>query len=331
MQGTWTTAFDKVDLLEVKKPYAIPFPRWMLNYRIKEMQSFCIQNEEIFLYAFIANFKFYCVAEVFLLDKQTREKIQVFKVFPLSVWKMPQSLNNSSAAFQAFDFSFRIHAWLDSQRILLDLDIEPSFHRLNFTAQLEFDLDIQKITPMTVNVLFNENRSAYTYKGLSAVRGNIVWGNRRISLHRRSTTGLFRDQKGFYPYITKTMCGRGFGLDAKNRRFGFSLADNMAKEPNRNNENALWLDGTLTPLPPVRITQAITRDDEEWIIQDLEGMVDLTFKPLEPMENTFEIVLSRLKHQLPIGYFNGMLLTKDGEQLPIRNLWGSSEKLSLRI
>jgi hypothetical protein len=328
MQGTWTTAFEKIDLLDIKKPYPLPLPRSVLNLRVKEWQSFTIQNDDVCLFSSIANFKFISFVEVFLLDKSSGESFKLFRVFPLSYWRMPVSLHNSYTGIDTADFSFRIHNWLDFKSIKLDLNIGSNFNRNAFTAQLEFDLDIKKVTPMSVNLLLNNTKCYYTYKGISAIRGRIVWGNRRIFLHRASSIGLFRDHKGYLPYVTHTTSCSGFGFDSKQRIFGFSLAENQAREPNKNNENALWLEGVLTPLPPVRITQI---PDGEWNIQDLEGMVDLTFKPIQDMENTFGIILFNIEHQIPIGMINGMLQTKDGEKLQIRNLWGFAEKFNFRL
>jgi hypothetical protein len=331
LQGTWTTAFKNVNFLTVEKPYKLPLPQWVLNFRIKEWQSFAVQNEHVSLTALITNMKYFCFAEIFFLDKESKEKFSVFKIFPLSAWTLAQNLSNSNTYYHSSDFSFRVHNWLDSGSVRLDIDVAPAFQRQPFTAQLEFDLDIQKSTPMSVNLLFAKNRCAYTYKGLSPVRGRIVWGNRRIALHRKSSAGLFCDNKGFYPYRSALSYCSAFGIDEKGRIFGFSLADKPTKELNKNNENALWLDGVLTPLPPVRITQTTNGDDDEWIIQDVEGMIDLTFKPLEFFENTFEIVLARFEHKTPAGQFSGTLLDKDGEKLKLRNFWGFAERIRFRI
>ncbi|GHU41625.1 hypothetical protein FACS1894190_09950 [Spirochaetia bacterium] len=328
IQGTWTTAFEKVDLLDIKKPYPVPLPRSILNLRVKEWQSFAIQNDEVCLFSNIANFKFISFAEVFFLDKSSGESLRLFRVFPLSYWRLPSSLNNSYTGIDTHDFSFRIHNWLDCKSIKIDLNIGSNFNRAAFTAQIEFDLDIKKMTPMSVNLLLSDTRCYYAYKGISAIRGRIVWGSRRIILHRASSIGLFRDHKGYLPYMTRTMSCAGFGFDSQQRMFGFSLAENQAREPSKNNENALWLEGALTPLPPVRITQA---KEDEWNIQDLEGMVDLTFKFVEEAENTFGIIFFNIEHQTPIGRINGMLQTKDGERLQIRNLWGFAEKFNFRL
>jgi hypothetical protein len=89
-------------------------------------------------------------------------------------------------------------------------------------------------------------------------------------------------------------------------------------------------------MPPVKITKNI-RDEKDWVIQDMEGMVDLVFNPKEP-ERSRKSVFSRslsvllgYNYENPLGCFNGLLVDADGKELPVRNAWGMGEKLFLRI
>jgi hypothetical protein len=120
------------------------------------------------------------------------------------------------------------------------------------------------------------------------------------------------------------------GFDGENRRYGFSIGENQTRETHKNNENALWLNGELSPLPPVRITmpQGIESD---WIIQDVEGMVDLVFTPKENVKCGVNLLMTNTEHETPLGYYNGMLVSSKGEKIQVRNLWGLGERLYLRV
>jgi hypothetical protein len=120
------------------------------------------------------------------------------------------------------------------------------------------------------------------------------------------------------------------GFDGDGRRIGFSIAENQARETFKNNENALWVDGRLTPLPPVRITMP-KGNESNWVIQDMEGMVDLTFTPQESIRDVINVIAARVEYDTPLGYYNGMLVNSGGEQIPVRNMWGLGEKLYLRM
>ncbi|MCL2205048.1 MAG: DUF2804 domain-containing protein [Treponema sp.] len=331
LQGTWTKAFKEVDLADVHSPYSFPVPNAIKDSRIKEWESFFIQNDRFFIHARLCNIKYYRTAFVLMYDKETKEHIEFNKTLPGGGWRLPRSLANSSVDSRSLGFFFRIHSWLDAQRITLELNIEPSRRRQAFTAHAVFDLSRSDSTPMAVSLLFFERRNMYAYKTLTAVSGNVVTGGRHIYFDPEKTTGLFCDFKGYYPYQMRCSWCTGMGFDSLNRRFGFTLGENQAREPFKNNENALWIDGKLTPLPPVKITRGSGDKEADWIIQDMEGMVDLVFTPQITRRSARNILLSRMDYESPLGTFSGTLVGADGAQLPIQNVWGTCEKLYLRV
>ena len=330
LQGTWTKAFEEVDLLSIHRPYSMPLPRTIRGSRIKEWESFFIQNDQFFLEARLSNFKYYRTAFVLMYNKETREKLEFHKIIPGGAWRLPRSLNNSSVDSRSLGFFFRIHSWLDAKSVALELIIEKKRNRPAFTAHAIFDLAAGTTTPMAVSLLFSERRNMYAYKALTAVRGNVVSGGQHIHFDPATTTGLFCDFKGFYPYRMRSTWCTGMGFDSQNRRFGFALGENQARESFTNNENALWIDGRLTPLPPVKITRS-GDSGSDWIIQDMEGMVDLVFTPREPGRITRNLIFASSDYENPLGVFNGLVVSAKGEELPVRNVWGTGEKLYLRV
>jgi hypothetical protein len=328
--GSWNQAFKDVDFLDIRRPFAWTTPKWISDIRIKEWQSFLVQDDNFFLEAALINLKYFRTALVYLYDKKTKEYLKFRKILPFGNWYLPKELYNSSLTSRSYGFYFRIHNWLDAGLIKVDLDIEATTKRPSFTAHFEYDLDARKTSPMVTNLLFAERRPLYSYKGFSSVRGNMVFGGRNVVLDPSQSQGMFADYKGFYPYrMISTWCS-AFGFDAENRSFGFNIAENQAKESYKNNENVLWLDGKMTPLPPVRITMPAGAESD-WVIQDLEGMVDLTFTPVEKNRQTFGIILSRADHYSMLGYYNGVLVNAENEHITVRNLWGLGEDLYLRI
>ncbi len=328
--GTWTKAFEEVDFLSIRRPFAWPLPKWMRDCRIKEWQSFIVQDDNFYLETALINLKYFRTAQVYLYDKNTREYLKFRKYIPFGGWHLPTELYNSSISSRSYGFYFRIHNWLDADLVKVDLDIEATRKRPSFTAHLEFDLDRDKTTPMVVNLMFAEKRPLYVFKGFSSVRGDMVFGGRHVSFDPSQTSGAFCDYKGFYPYrMISTWC-TAFGFDSASQRFGFSITENQAKESFKNNENVLWTNGKITPLPPVRITMP-GGPESDWVVQDLEGMVDLTFTPIEKTRQSFGIILASADHHTALGYYNGVLVNSEGEHIQVRNLWGLGEDIYLRI
>jgi hypothetical protein len=268
---------------------------------------------------------------------ETKERLEYLKIIPGGGWQLPKSLNNSSVDSRSSGFFIRIHSWLDIKSIFLEIHVKGNRKRPALTAHVTFDMAEETTTPMAVSLLFTERRNMYAYKALTAVRGDLVFGGQHICFNPEKTSGLFCDRKGYYPRRSYSTWCSALGFDSANRRFGFSFGENLTREPFRNNENALWIDGKLTPLPPVKITRNV-KDQKDWIIQDMEGMVDLVFTPrwsVKSSRKSFLSVYSNLlfgyEYENPLGCFNGLLVDADGNELPVKNTWGTGEKLFLRI
>ncbi len=334
--GTWKHSFESVNLLDIRRPYDVPMPKLFRDSRVKEWQTFMVQDDRFLFEATLCNVKFYRWAQVFLYDKESGDRLRFRKLLPFTGWRLPASLSNASIDSRSWGFFFRIHNWLDANIVKVDLDIEPTYFRPSFTAHIEFEIDEQSLDPMAVNLLFTDQQCMYVYKALAPVRGDMVFGGRHISLDPEKTSGLFCDFKGFYPYrMHSTWCNAcGFfksgGKEESPKKYGFSIGENQAKDTFKNNENALWVNGKLTPLPPVRITQP-NGLYSDWIIQDVEGMIDLVFTPKESLTNEMNVFITNVEYNIPLGYYNGMLVTSEGEQIHVDNLWGLGQKLYMRV
>jgi len=330
LTGTWNKAFSQVDLLGVHRPYSWPLPRWVRDHRIKEWESFSIQDDRFFLEALLGNFKLFHLAQVFLYDKEEEKNYVYRKMLPGNRWRMPRSLNHALVECHSSDFLFRIHTWLNADTITMDLDIGATKRQPAFTACLAYSLGDGDATPVAVSLNFAERRNMYAFKALAPVRGDLVLGERHISLDPARCTGIFRDYKGFFPYRMRGVFCGGMGFDAEGRRYGFHIVENQARETRKNNENALWLNGSFTPLPPVRITMP-GGPESDWVIQDVEGMVDLVFTPKEINRFGVNFLITSGDLIAPIGYYNGALVSGNNEQIQVRNQWGIGEKLYLRV
>jgi len=330
LTGTWNKAFSRVNLLDIHSPYRHPAPRWARNLRIKEWEGFSVQDDRFCLEAFLGNFKLFQAAQILLYGKETEEIYVFSKVAYGKKWRLPQKLENASVECRAPGFFFRIHNWLTANAVKLDIDVAATRRQPALTCHLSFAMGPRDVSPLVVSLPFSERRSMYAYKALAAVRGDIVLDGRHASLNPARCSGVFRDCKGFFPYRMRfTSCG-GMGFDDEGRRYGFHIVENQARDARRNNENALWLDGRLTPLPPVRITMP-GGPESDWVAQDMDGMVDLVFTPVTASRFRTSLFVAKADFFAPMGYYNGMLASARGERVQVRNQWGIGEKLYLRV
>jgi len=328
--GTWDSAFERVDLQEIRKPFSFPIPRWMRDYRIKERQSFSAHNDSYLLEALFCDMKIYQMAQITLYDKENEQKFIYREIKPAAGWKLPNSLSNSSLDSHSMGFFFRIHSWLDADTVKLDINIDAAKKRSSLAVHLTYNISKQAASPMAVSLGFSKRRTMYAYKTLAPLWGEMVFDGKHIDLKQDSWSGFFCDYKGYYPYRTQTITCKAAGFDDDKKRFGFNIAENQTREKNKNNENALWLNGKLTPLPPVIITMPYGHENK-WVIQDIEGMVDLTFTPKYLNRNGIKLILTKADFISHLGYYNGEITDSEGMKIPIKNLFGIGENIYLRV
>ena len=112
--------------------------------------------------------------------------------------------------------------------------------------------------------------------------------------------------------------------------FRISATSQDSVNPEKYNQNMLFVDGKATPLPPVKITHPYGTMNE-WVIQDTEGMVDLTFTPLSENLNTINIIVVRTHYHSIFGNLEGTLMTEDGNKVSFKKLPGIAKKFSIRL
>jgi hypothetical protein len=264
-----------------------------------------------------------------LYDKAEGHKFIYRKIRP-GGRHFPNSLANNSLDSHSSGFYYRIHSWLDADTLRLDINVETARRNPPLTVHLTYNVNSHDVTPMAVSMGITDRRIMYVYKTLAPIRGDMVFGGQRVILNQEACSGFFCDYKGFYPYNMQTTICNAMGFIEENRRFGFHIAENQTRETNRINENALWVDGKLTPLPPVLITMP-NGPDADWVIQDVEGMIDLTFTPKEQNKSGINLFFTKAEFNAPLGFYNGMLVDSKEEQIQIKNLFGMGETLNLLV
>jgi len=328
--GTWDRPFDRVNLLDVRRPFRYPVSRRLRDLRIKEWEGFGVHDERFCMEAFLGNFKLFQTVKIFLYMKESGETYFFGKTAPGGSWRLPQQLDNARVECRSSGFLFRVHAWLKANSVKLDVDIAATKNRPAFTAHISFAMGSRDVSPLAVSLGFAQRRSMYAFKALASVRGDMELDGRLFNLDPARCSGIFRDCKGFFPYRTRISSCSAAGFDGEGRRYGFHIVENQAREAHRNNENALWLDKKLTPLPPVRVTTP-GGPESEWVIQDTEGMVDLVFTPRTANRWGMNFLLAKGDFFSPMGYYDGTLVSARGEEIQVRNQWGICEKLYLRV
>ena len=318
----------RVNLLDIRNPGALS--HWARSGSVKEWRSFSIQNGQLFLEVSLGCYGMLQTVKVFLYDKESGETYIFDRMAFSKPVRRQHNAEGPSLEYSSPRFSFDLRSLLNENAVKLGISIEAGKKRPAFYVALSLAMGDADIQPLAVSLSFAQRRSMYAFKSIAAVSGDISLDGSDLSLELDSCTGILRDFKGFFPRRIRYSACAGMAFDGDGRRYGFHMAENQAMDGYNYNENALWLDGNLTPLPPVRITMP-GGPESDWVVQDTEGMVDLVFTPKATNRFRRNLLLARGDFFANIGHYNGMLTTSNGNQLEVRNLCGMSEKLYLRV
>ncbi len=322
--GSYNEPIRKVNMLDAQ----IKVPLFK-SFQLREWQAFQILTTGHFFFVALYNTKKIGLVQFIHYDIQNNIKNRFErKVLPHDL-RLPNGLFNTKAWYRSSDCYIRIDHDVEGKRLVMEVDIRQ---RKKFPAVYAHFLalhDVEAYQPMVVVLPFSDNQAMYSHKCLMPVEGEVMMGIDSFSLHHSKSSLILDDHKGYYPYVTKYDWVTGLGFTGKDERIGFNLTDNQVKDQERYNENVLWLDGDLHPLPPVSFSRP-QGPKGQWLVKDVEGRVDLTFLPITHTSLKMNLLLLKSKYEGPYGYFNGYLKKTDGEKVEINNLFGVGEDFYLR-
>jgi hypothetical protein len=327
--GSFSGPFDHANILDVRRPYHYPLPRFIKNLRINEAQTFQFGTDEFFAYADLYNAKLFTLLYFNFYDKIENKRYSYWRFLIGSHLDISDTLLDSDTLYRDGKFDIAVLSRLSSYRI----SFRGSIHAYRGKPDVDFDIvfnhSAQKITPLVSSIPYGLNRAVYSYKAPAPASGLLRIGDRQFEITEENSLGVFTDQKGFYPYITTLDWVTGMGRDPAGRRISFNLSDNHVPNQNLYNENALWIDEILYPLPAIKMTRP-NGPSGDWIVQDMEGMVDLLFKPKVMNSMHVNVIFAESDYHGPFGSFEGWFMTQTGERIPVEGLYGMGKKKRLR-
>ena len=329
--GSFSGSFGHFDIRGMKRPFGnLPVPVVFTNRRIMETMRFlfCDENNigEIELFE-SACFSF---METTLWNRKTRQRIAYRRLIAPGVLNMPRNFSNSVTACRTRSRYVRIHSRLQKKLIHADFDFIGSDSRPPCEGRLEMNLsssgfaDLSSVIPYGV-----KRRCQASYQLTSALHGWISTGYDDHQIQEASGVGFFDIRKAYFSLRTSLSKMVGMGrLDGK--IVSFQLGNSVSHDDSRYNDNVLFVDGKVYPLPPVKITRPYGIAGN-WIIQDTESMIDLVFTPLSDSGRRLSAFIVRTDYHTVYGLYSGVLLTGTGEKLVLRGYPGIGKKVLLRI
>ncbi len=327
--GCFNTPVKQANLLDFPSPYKMPLPRAMKALQLREWQAFQLMGKDHFVMVAIYNAKKISLVQFIVYDIKNNQKIKYEKKVPSWSLKIPDTLYNSVASYTSDNFSLEAKHDLATNKLELTATIK-GFQKLpEVKAHFTGLHDVTKYKPMVVCNPFSAGRVMYSHKCLMPLDGWLTIGDNHLVFNYGNSQMIIDDHKGYYPYPTVYDWVTGMGRDKDGTMLGFNLTNNQVIEQEKYNENCLWFDGELHPLPPIKVT----RPDGvkgKWQISDEYDMVNLEFTPVIHTSVNINLLVLRSLYEGPYGFFNGYLKKTSGEKVLIENLFGMGEDFYLR-
>ncbi len=327
--GNFDAPFLRANILDVRRPYHYLLPRIIKRLRVNEAQTFQFGTDEFFAYADLYNAKLFTLLYFNFYDRIERKRHSYWRFLLGSHLDISDNLSSSDTLYRDSVFDIAVLSRLSSYGISFRGSIHGYHGRPDVDFDIVFNHSAKKVAPLVSSIPLGLNRAIYSYKAPAPASGILSIGKKEYRLTEDNSLGVFTDQKGFYPYITKLDWVTGMGRDKGGRRIAFNLTDNHLEHQDQINENAIWIDEVMYPLPAIKITRP-KGPAGDWIVQDLEGMVDLTFHPEVKNSMHVDVIFAASDYHGPFGSFEGCFLTQKGEKIPVGGLFGMGKKKRIR-
>ena len=327
--GTFSTQFLSVNPLDAKRPLGIWAPRPLLAYRLKEWQAFQLGNDRWFMLVVLYNARFSGLAQFIVYDKQTKKRYMYSRTLLPGAIKVPASIWDDRQSYHEGSSFIEIISRLEMGRFYIDVSLEGIKDLPAIAAHFEAIHEDGMVEPIVVSIPLGPNRGLYSHKCLMPMQGRMSIGGEVVEFVRGESFAIIDDHKGFYPYIMHYDWATAAGFDENKQLTGFNLTDNQSLDPERYNENCLWIDGRLHLLPPVKF-QRPEGAGGKWLIKDRYGMVDLSFQPESMQEINVNALIIKIKYRGPFGYFNGFIRDCYGVRRGFNNYFGMGEQKYVR-
>lgn len=182
--------------------------------------------------------------------------------------------------------------------------------------------------PLCSSLPFDAVRGMCALKGLFPAEGTVEVAGEARALEEGF--GFLDHHQGYYPYRM-----RWDWLTAAERRdggpwVGLNLTANQVRDPERFNENAVWVGRELELLPAVHFERSGQGKAERWRVRDAEGRVDVRFAPVAESRVDLQLLLVASRYRGPFGVAEGHVDTDRFGRITLHQAFGMAEDFYLR-
>ena len=322
--GTFDKEFQNMDFLKVNRPSALP--NAFNKLRLTLWEACEIDFDKVTLLTAVCDMALFGTALTVLYDKRTK-KVTAWQemLIPSSKAVIAKNLLNGNETYSKAK-NVKVRFINDFQKGKAIVSGTCSSKK---DGTIDYRVDLTRVSkPSIVSIPFGENRPLYSQKDLFSVEGYIDYNGERFHATSASAA-IIDDHRGYYPrkshYDWVTTMGKR-EIDGKEQYFGFNLTRNQSIDQDQYNENLIWFEGDTTLLTPVVFRH---ETDKLWHVQDVQGMVDLTFEIGDEFLMLVPAKIIDINYHITFGSLTGYVCDPDGNKYVLDGMVGIGEDKSL--
>ena len=335
--GTFIGSPRHLEIKGVVMPYGVlPLPTFITDLRIRTTLSYVFNLEEYICIIDVLDAKLFGHIDIGLWNKKTGRKF----VYRTAIGPRNHLISRDLCHGTCFSYNHRRYvriAWnRDKDLLSLVFNLKGDSARPEISGLFRSSLGGVGATSATAVVPHpTMRRCKATWVLSSPTAGSLSLRSKKQSVPENNSKlsgGMILKIKSTFDKLrTKTTEAYGTGVTGDGL-VSFNIASSSSDAVNADsyNENFLFVDKEITPLPPVKMTFPFGIMGK-WVIQDTENMIDLIFTPISDHTRKISIFILRAQKHTIYGTYSGVLKTASGKSIVLKDFPGIIRKLLIRM
>lgn len=304
--------------------------RWLHALRLKEWQAFQAMDPDIFIVGAVYATKVVDLLQIAVIEKRTGQMRKWERKLRPRRLRIAQGLDGTASAGTAGGLSVTFINHVPRGSLGIDARSAAAADLPELQLRLTGHCAPERAGHLVICHPFSPTRALYSHKCIMPGSGELRIGTQAHSFAPDTTTLILDDHKGFYPFPMAYDWLTAATRDAQGNVLGFNLTANQIQDPERYNENALWIGPTVERLPAVHFDRP-QGVNATWHIKDRAGRVDVRFSPTVRNEVHVGPARSIAEYYGPFGWVEGTIARADGSAVKLDGLFGMGEQKRIRM
>ena len=302
------------------------------NARLKEWEAFQLGDDDLFVLGAVYDTKSISLLQVLVVDKAAATIARYEQKVPTPMVHVARGLDHTRSHGRVGRFSVQLTNEMGAGLVAVDASHPGRGDQL---PPLELH-GAGRCGPGEAGHLvichpFDDDRALYSHKTMMPFAGTLRAGAELTVFDPDRSFMILDDHHGDYPSPMQYDWVTAVRRNDAGLIEGFNLTDNQIRDPQRFNENAVWLGDRVHRLPAVHVE----RPDGPWgtwVVRDADGSgsVDVRFTPTVRSEMHVGPRHALAEYYAPYGWYEGRLHTGSVD-LQVDGMFGVGEQKLIRV